>query len=94
VRLETAWTALLPLCTNRHRQEVVPMPGHSNSVLERIKPPASNWLLAPDAHSNNHCAPIIGCPPIAALVSDTGWCRRIAVNPEGDPAGSRRRRQV
>ena len=35
--------------------------GHSNSSLLRMKPPASNWLLAPmPLPRNSHSAPIAG----------------------------------
>ncbi|MNJ76337.1 hypothetical protein D3C77_736000 [compost metagenome] len=49
--------------------------GHSNSGRERMKPPASNWLLAPmPVPANSHCAPMAGwLYQSSDGYSDTGW---------------------
>lgn len=69
---------------DRHRQKWNWMLGQANSGRVRMKPPASNWLLAPmPLPANSHCAPMPGwLSSLSAGYSDTGWvqayCRYIS----------------
>ena len=67
---------------NRHRQEVILNVRPGELARLRMKPPASNWLLAPTlVPLNSHSAPIFGwLNHCSAGYSDTGFAGVLQVH--------------